>query len=123
MGGRFPNSRDNSSLINAGIQFSGSYPSWQNFTTKMSIKTASMTVIAWMVNGTVADITQIKDETPFPVNVSQLFKAFSAPLWINQTTPWSDDGITMAKNVSNTTLTTDNFVDDLTHTLNFFWRQ
>jgi len=121
MGGEQPSSRDNSSFINAAWDVcwlcSGNLDSTLSFATKMSIKTASVTVISWMVNESLAAITDIIDQTPYIVNITDLFKAFSAPLWINQTEQWTDDGIGLATNVTNTTLAADEFADSLGSTL------
>jgi hypothetical protein len=70
-----------------------------------------------MVNESLAAITDINDQTPYIVNITDLFKAFSAPLWINQTEQWTDDGIGLATNVTNTTLAADEFADSLGSTL------
>ena len=82
----------------------------------MSIKTMPATVIVWMVNGTVAEI-EVFELTPYVLNVSELFRAFSAPLWINQTKQWENEGVAYVRNVTNTTLLANDFVDSAGDTL------
>jgi len=120
MGGEQRNSVENSSLINAGWQYcnlcDGIESQMRTLTTTISIKTAPATVVVWMVNGTVADI-EVLERTPYVLNVSELFKAFSAPLWINQTKQWENEGVAYVRNVTNTTLLAEDFVDSTGDTL------
>jgi len=117
MGGSDSDSNSNSSIITAGWQFchfcSGTEAAMYAFKTTMSMSMARATVIAWLINGTIAGIDEINEEVPFAVNVSQLFTAFSAPLWVNQTEQWTDQGLYYVESVSNATLLADDFVDSL----------
>jgi hypothetical protein len=109
------------SVITAGWQYCNLCDDVEDemlpFITKMWIIKASGNVITWMVNDSVAAIDGIKEQTPSAVNVSQFFTAVSAPLWVNQTTPRTDNGIALVKNVTNTTVAADDFVDSLAETL------
>lgn len=121
MGGEQRSSTETSSVINAGWQYchycDGIEEAMLTFTASMSIMKASGDLITWMVNNSVAGIDGMKGSTPYAVNISQYFTAFSAPLWINQTTPWSDNGDTLVQNITNTTVAADDFVDSLADTL------
>lgn len=121
MGGEERSSMENSSVISAGWQYchycDGIEEAMLTFTVSMWITKASGNVITWMVNNSIAAIDGMKEPTPYSVNISQLFTAFSAPLWVNQTMPWSNNRLTLVQNVTNTTVAADDFVDSLSETL------
>lgn len=70
-----------------------------------------------MANLTIAAVDLPNTQTPYSVNISQLFIAFTAPLWLNHTNPWTDGSLNYFLNLQNTTLMADDFVDSLTFTL------
>jgi len=118
VGGEPRTSSENSSVINAGWQSCDSICDGEqcicnNFTTTMSIETATATVISWLSNFTIADITDLEEQTPYSVNISQFFNAFSAPLMGIPLTYSEAYDEPLYANQSNATFVADSFVDGL----------
>jgi len=90
MGGETRSSTEDSWIITAGWQYcldtrnctEIGNQTWDNnvFTTTMSIQMTNVTVISSLANDTIIDLPDIGARTNYPVNISDFFTAFTAPL-------------------------------------------
>ena len=133
MGGENRASRQDSWIVNAGWHFCndtyncpqvGNQSFGNNvFTTTMFIQKASSSVIISAVNSTIVDISLIKGQTTYNINISEFFTAFSAALMpdisvtIENIHVFNNSGgldlLYGVGNISNTSTAADQFVESL----------
>jgi hypothetical protein len=129
MGGQSHHSKENSWIINAGWHFflgancveigNGSF--WDNvYVTTMFIQKVKAIVLFSLENASLISIYEIQ-KTAYPVNISQFFAAFTAPLLPGYEISVDDilvynstQGLDLRYgNFTNTTIATDEFVESM----------